>query len=173
MARDIIIEADKCLGCGSCELACAIFHSTSQNLFTAIREDPLPLSRIRVDIIGGEAFPTLCRHCEYAPCIDACMASAMHREEKGHLVLVDKERCVGCWMCVMVCPFTAIVVDSNQKKAVKCDKCPGEEVPWCVSWCPTNAIHYGEIEALGQAALRERAERFSLPLLGSTQHRKG
>ena len=159
MVRDIIIETDKCVGCGSCELACAIFHSFSQDLSTAIGETPLPISRIMVDSIGEEAFPTICHHCENPPCVDACMASAMHKEEGGSLVLVDKNKCVGCWMCVMVCPFAAVIHDNQHKKALKCDKCLGEEIPWCVGWCPTNAIRCGKTEDWSQTRARERVER--------------
>ncbi len=172
MARDIIIEADKCLGCGACELACAIYHSRSQNLFTAISEAPLPLSRIMVDSIGEEAFPTVCHHCENPPCVDACMASAMHREEGGSRVLVDEEKCVGCWMCVMVCPFAAVVNDKQRNKSVKCDKCLEEETPWCVSWCPTNAIHCGDTEDLLQVGARKRVERALLASHGGRKSRK-
>lgn len=157
MARDIIIEAEKCTGCGLCELACFLYHFTRQNPSNDIRKFPLPLSRIVIDWVRGQAFPTLCRHCQEPPCVDACMASAMHVGESGDIVLLDTEKCVGCWMCVMVCPFAAIIQDNQHKKAVKCDKCLSEKIPWCVSWCPENAIFCGEVEDLIQVRVRNRA----------------
>lgn len=65
----------------------------------------------------------------------------------------------------MVCPFGAVIPDKGARKARKCDKCPEEEVPWCVSWCPTEAISFVEAESLVQAGVRERARVF-LPAEG-------
>ena len=54
---------------------------------------------------------------------------------------VDKDACVGCKLCEKACPSNAIVVSSEDKKAVintalchQCIKC------WQV--CPKDAIHY-------------------------------
>ena len=55
---------------------------------------------------------------------------------------MDPEKCVGCWMCIMVCPIGAIYRDSEDKAAVKCDLCEGKEIPACVLSCPTNALLY-------------------------------
>jgi carbon-monoxide dehydrogenase iron sulfur subunit len=42
--KDIKIYCDisKCVGCRSCEIACAVEHSKSKDIFTAIKEVPLP-----------------------------------------------------------------------------------------------------------------------------------
>ena len=162
---DLLVDASKCLGCCSCELACAVYHSASRSLFASAEELSPSLSRIRVDLIEREPFPVVCHHCEHPPCVDACMSSAMHKPAEG-LVLVEEEKCVGCWMCVMVCPFGAVIPDKEAKKALKCDKCPEEEIPWCVSWCPTNAISFVEAEDLIRTGARERARQVFLPSAG-------
>ena len=65
--------------------------------------------------------------------------------EKTGAVLHNREQCVGCWMCVMVCPYGAIQRDLNGKKvASKCDLCMGKETPVCVTKCPNEALEYRE-----------------------------
>ena len=58
----------------------------------------------------------------------------------------DAGKCIGCWMCVMVCPFGGVSADPVGKKALKCDRCPDRTAagmdPACVSACPTKALLY-------------------------------
>ncbi len=153
-------------------MACAIYHSVSRSLFASIEEPSLPQSRIKVELVEREPFPVACHHCEHPPCVDACMSSAMHKAAEG-LILVDEEKCVGCWMCVMVCPFGAIIPDREAKKALKCDKCPEEKIPWCVSWCPTNAISFVEAEDLVRVGVQERVRQVFLPQAGGHKAEEG
>lgn len=69
----------------------------------------------------------------------------MHRKPDGGVVHHDPERCVGCWTCVMVCPFGVLTRDvANHCIAPKCDLCPGRSTPACVAACPNEALVYAE-----------------------------
>ena len=57
---------------------------------------------------------------------------------------VIKEKCTGCKMCTLACPFGNIVFSSNEKVAVKCELCDGE--PECVVFCPTGALTFTEAD---------------------------
>ena len=61
----------------------------------------------------------LCKHCEDAPCVDACIGESLQRGPNG-LVIQDEERCIGCFMCNMVCPHGAMKTLMSQEKAFKC-----------------------------------------------------
>ena len=75
----------------------------------------------------------------------------MHRDEETGAVLCDEDRCVGCWMCVMVCPFGAIQRNTvGNKAASKCDLCYGEEIPACVANCPNEALTFVEVTPDGE-----------------------
>jgi carbon-monoxide dehydrogenase iron sulfur subunit len=157
--KHIICQIEKCLGCGSCELACAVEHSQSRRLVEAIREAVLPKQRIRVELIddsgAGHRYRTLalqCRHCEDPVCVQACISGGIHRDEKTGDVLINPERCVGCWSCIMVCPFGVIVKHEGLHRALKCDHCPDRESPACVEACPTNALIYCERDEVRIAA---------------------
>ena len=57
---------------------------------------------------------------------------------------VDKERCAGCWTCILVCPFGAMRQDSKQRKTAECYLCEGENVSVFVANCPNEALVYVE-----------------------------
>ncbi len=144
--KQILVDVNKCLACKSCEIACAVIHSESNNLFGAVLQEKKPKQRVYVEAGEGISFPLQCRQCEEARCVQACMSGAMYRDAESGLVWNDPDRCVGCWMCVMVCPFGAILQDKEQKVAVKCDRCVDIQIPACVQACPTKAIKFTEID---------------------------
>ena len=146
--KQLYYDVKKCLGCKSCEIACSLAHSIIQDLFKAIKEEKLSLPRKRVFYSKGKNFPVSCRHCKDPKCVDACMARALIFDEKEGMVNHDETRCVGCWMCVMVCPYSAIRPDIKTKIPVRCDKCKDKDEPACVRACPTGAILWLEELAL-------------------------
>ena len=142
--KQLYYEVKKCLGCRSCEIACAVAHSLSGELYKALGEEKLSLPRKKVLACSGKNYPVSCRHCEDAKCVDACMAGALACDlEKGQ-VLYDPDRCVGCWMCVMVCPYGAIRPNIKDKIPLRCDKCIDKDETACVKACPTRAVIWQE-----------------------------
>jgi carbon-monoxide dehydrogenase iron sulfur subunit len=137
----IFVNPERCVACRTCEVVCALNRSSlSRKLPEAIYETPSPLPRVRVEPTGaGKGFPVQCRHCDDAPCLDACPAGALYRDEEG-LVLAHDGRCTGCWMCVMVCPFGAPQPFRHYRKILKCDRCKGLDIVYCVESCPTHAL---------------------------------
>ena len=144
--KEIFVRLVRCMGCHTCKLACAVEHSQCKSIFGAISEKPVPKSRVYVEWVPPDnRLPILCRHCEDAPCLEACITGAIYRDKKTGAVLCDEDKCVGCWMCIMVCPFGVILRNIERKKiASKCDLCMGEEIPVCVNNCPNEAIVYEE-----------------------------
>ncbi len=96
MSEAIMISIERCLGCKSCELACAVAHSQSKVLEDAIKESPGPQKRVTVESAGEFGVPMQCRHCEDAPCISICPTLAIQRYEAGGPVLIENQRCIGC-----------------------------------------------------------------------------
>ena len=154
--KEVLVRLDRCMGCRNCQLACAVEHSASRSLFGAIAEEEKPRYRIYVERGDGMNVPLTCRHCEPAPCIEACVAGALRRDERGAVVQVP-ERCVGCWTCIMVCPYGVVGRQVEQRVATKCDRCPDRDVPACVSSCPTKALVYAEAGEFGATVRKSLA----------------
>ena len=144
--KRIYAKEEYCIGCRLCEVHCLVQHSRSKKIIRVFREEmPDAMPRILVEEKGAVSFAVQCRHCEDAPCVDACMTGALQVNEADGAVLHDPGKCVGCWMCVMVCPYGAIQRDlRGDKIASKCDLCHGEEVPVCVANCPNEALVFEE-----------------------------
>jgi len=156
----IITDLKKCVGCHSCEIACAISRSKSGALLEAILEDPKPASRVKVLGIEGHSVPMQCHQCEDAPCASVCPTKALSRQAEDQPVLFNKELCIGCSSCVLVCPFGAIRKAPGGIMA-KCNLCwerlqKGEE-PACINACPTKARRLGKAELVAEEKLRRMA----------------
>lgn len=158
--QEILVKLDRCLGCKSCELACAVEHSETGELFSAIFEASPPVARVFVEAGEEFNFPLQCRHCEDPRCVKGCISGALYRDDATGLVHHDQERCVGCWMCVMTCPFGVITQDRLQKVALKCDRCPDRDVPACVRACPTKAMTMEEVPAYLKGQRKEFLTNF-------------
>jgi len=144
--KQLLVRSEICVGCKSCEIACAVAHSQAKTLFGAFLEPEPPRKRVFVETDGKVNVPLQCRQCSDMPCVHACMAGAMHRDPATGLVQVNIERCVGCWMCVMVCPFGAIT-EGPTRQAIKCDRCRELDYePACVAACPTKALQWIEVD---------------------------
>ncbi|MBC7334569.1 MAG: 4Fe-4S dicluster domain-containing protein, partial [Actinobacteria bacterium] len=104
-------------------------------------------SRVLVEEIGHNSFAIQCRHCEDAPCMEACISGAMRKNENTGVVVCDEDKCVGCWMCIMVCPYGVIKRSISERKvASKCDLCIDEDIPVCVKNCPNEALKFIDIK---------------------------
>jgi carbon-monoxide dehydrogenase iron sulfur subunit len=76
----IWVDKDKCLGCKSCELACAVERdSVSKALISAVAETPKPIARVGVFGPTGNSFPIPCRHCQVSLGSNAARSGAGHR----------------------------------------------------------------------------------------------
>jgi anaerobic carbon-monoxide dehydrogenase iron sulfur subunit len=146
-----------CVACHACEVACAVEHSDSRNLLSIIERGEFAFPRRLVQTVGsdtyrpafrGVAVSTGCQHCLPAPCVDACISGAMHKD--GDVTECNTDHCVGCWMCLMACPFGAITPTDT---AWKCDLCPerahisGRGRYACVEACPTEALLAREVQS--------------------------
>ncbi len=150
----IFCDIRKCVACKACELACAVEHSNSKALYASVKEVPPPKKRRRVSGSYGKTLSVGCQHCHDAPCVTACMSGALYKDSSG-VTLHSKEKCVGCWMCIMVCPFGAIERRIEEKVAIKCDLCPDREDFACAAACPTGALFAGTIDEFEKKIIKK------------------
>lgn len=157
--KTIVVNLDKCMGCRSCEIACALWRdSPTQVLIKATREVPKPVTRVRVRGDGdGAPIPIRCTQCEDAPCAYACPSQALQQLPGGGVTL-DTSRCVGCFMCTVVCPFGAVIPLADRLSVLKCDGCLDMEEAACMRACPTGAIQYID-ERVCERSVVERGTR--------------
>ena len=162
MNRFILADAQKCIGCRTCEVACVVSHQQDQDCSGVSATHFAP--RIRVVKNDDISTATLCRQCEDAPCANVCPEGAIRRENS--VWRVDQRRCIGCKSCMIACPYgamTVMLVDDGVQ-ALKCDLCSHrEEGPACVAACPTQALHCMEPVELERISA-ERRRRTALAM---------
>ncbi|MEA3366879.1 MAG: FAD-dependent oxidoreductase, partial [Planctomycetota bacterium] len=156
MSKIIACRVERCLGCRSCEIACALEHSTSKTLRGAVRESPRPQRRVTVEMAGRHSLPLQCRHCEDAPCVAVCPTGAIHREEASGLIRVNEDLCIGCKLCTLVCPLGVLRMSERGRSSLKCDQCIDRQTegrqPACVEACPTHALQLVEADEVQDEA---------------------
>lgn len=161
----LIVNPEHCTACKTCELACAVAHTQSGSLIGAILANEGLFPRNRVVEIVEVTLPTQCRQCEDAPCVKVCPTGATYRTKD--YTAVNPNLCIACKLCMMVCPFGAIQIATQQvgertkRVAVKCDICVDRlGGPACVEACPTKAISVAHPDAVMEIAMHTSTERY-------------
>jgi formate dehydrogenase iron-sulfur subunit len=158
--RALLLSPELCIGCRGCQTACKSWNQlpgiATKN--TGSTQNPPDLEPAAYNIIRYSEIPSQtagvrwlfvsrrCMHCGDAGCMKICPApGALYRTKEG-AVAFNKDKCIGCKLCVAACPFDVPRYDENNK-VEKCHLCfdrlaAGLE-PACAKVCPTNAIRYG------------------------------
>ena len=153
-----VIDIAICNGCHCCQISCKDEHVA--NDWTPYAK-PQPdtgqfwikqneFVRGTVPKVKVHYLPILCMHCDEAPCMASCPATAdANYKRQDGLVIIDPAKCTGCKSCVDACPYHVIDFNENLNIAQKCTGCAhlldsGWKEPRCADACPTLAIKFGE-----------------------------
>ena len=144
----LVVDLDGCIGCHACEVACK-------------NENGVALGEYwnRVIQVGPHGtFPDLeqywlpvqCQQCENPSCVSVCPTGASYVDSDTGMVLIDKEKCIGCKYCMMACPYGVRSWNKKETKVEKCTLCGQLTAtglqPACVSSCCGNARFYGDLD---------------------------
>ena len=109
MRFGMVIDLQRCVGCGACAFACKAENNTRDRAdgqsfnwadFVMKTEGTFPN-------VSHWVMPVLCNHCTDAPCVAACPVEpkVMYKTPEG-VTMHDHERCIGCRMCQNACPYS-------------------------------------------------------------------
>ena len=140
--KRVYVNEQWCLGCHLCEYNCAFANSGLTDMVKALKDKPI-YPRVHIEHSGDITYAVSCRHCKDPLCVKSCIAGAINKQDG--IVKIDKNKCVGCLTCVLVCPYGA-VRPGPTGVAQKCELCLENSCgePACVKGCPNNAIVYEE-----------------------------
>lgn len=140
--KRVFVNEKWCLGCRLCEYNCAYANSGVKDMIKALKGKNI-YPRVRIEGEDGITYAVSCRHCTDPICVKSCISAAI--SIKDGAVTIDHDKCVGCFTCVLVCPYGAI--GRGETGAVqKCELCLENMsgYPACVQGCPNRAIVYEE-----------------------------
>jgi len=135
----LVIDLQKCDRCQSGNTSCTV----SCGYHDRLNVEDHGLSGLR----ERATFALVCRRCNSASCINACVFDALERGPEG-IIKRHNMRCVSCKMCAHACPFGTIYIDMLSFYQVNCDLCldqPDTE-PLCVASCPHGALEFRVID---------------------------
>lgn len=140
--KRVYVNEQWCLGCHLCEYNCAFANSGETDMVKALKGKSI-YPRIYVEGEEQIHFAVSCRHCEDPLCVKSCISGALSK--KDGVVCIDKNKCVGCLTCILVCPYGAMTQGASGA-VQKCELCLENScgAPACVKGCPNRAIVYEE-----------------------------
>lgn len=168
----MVIDTRLCVGCMDCVVACKTENDVPEgyNRDWITEEARGEFPHVRLEIRSER-----CNHCDRPPCVHCCPTGASHTAEGG-VVLVTKDKCIGCKACLAACPYDARFVHPRGY-VDKCTFCQHRvargQLPACVSVCPTHCMHFGDVDdpqSEVSRLLRSRAQHALLPEAGCRPH---
>jgi len=172
MNRFVFADSNKCIGCRTCEVACAISHQEESG--GTLEHASCFSPRLKLVKTVDVSAPIMCRQCDDAPCAQVCPNNAIVRED-GYIKVIQS-RCIGCKTCMIACPYGAMNVVTAMASgatghsalfqrevpvslALKCDLCAHKESgPECMRVCPTGAITLIDANKLEKTNQSKREE---------------
>lgn len=163
----ILYDSTRCVGCQSCEYACAEANNLPEpvgapEIGVLRKTDETRRTVVNAyDTSKGEVYvKRQCMHCNQPACGAACLTQAMHKTKEGP-VIWRGDKCMGCRYCMVSCPFDIPKFEyhSPNPKITKCDMCFNRlqegQLPACVENCPAEALVFGpRIELIKEARRR-------------------
>ena len=111
----MVIDVDRCTGCGACMVACAAENNVPPAAPRATARTgitPMLVHRVS-NRVGGEGrqeafLPVTCMQCEHeTPCVTVCPQQAVQLDPATGIVMQMPQRCLGCRYCMAACPYHA------------------------------------------------------------------
>ena len=121
----MVIDLQKCTGCGACTISCKNENNVQTGFAWAYR---IAKTEGKFPNVKYNYIPTLCNHCEHAPCVRICPTKAMHKAE-ADITMHDPEKCIGCKSCIAACPY--VVISRNSREPHKLWKNNNELIKGC------------------------------------------
>lgn len=162
MAKAVLVDIPKCIGCGSCTVACKLWNKLEfddknpavgpNSQLTDTNWTSVKLNKVNCKDSQQPLWRFVkqqCFHCLEPACASSCFSKALQKTKEGPVIYYP-DLCVGCRYCMIACPFSIPKYEWQRSFPLvsKCQMCATKtalgEAPACVSVCPTMALKYDD-----------------------------
>src|SRR5450759_3154077 len=142
MQMRTFLKSELCVGCHACETACKMENDIELGpRWIKVRSIAVEQKPSEWKVVSR---PVKCDHCSDSPCFRICPVQALRRTDNG-TIQVDSDKCIGCKLCLLMCPFSVPTFDSHYRMT-KCHQCENRVSaglrPACVDACPMGALEF-------------------------------
>lgn len=170
------VDLEYCIGCHACTMACKSENNTpvgvDYNRVIEVEEGEFKDSKKSPDV-RVYFVPMPCMHCGQPACMAACPVGAITKRKEDGIVLINKDKCIGCRYCAWACPYGAPQFNAEAKVMEKCTLCVHRVEkglkPACVDTCVAKTRFFGELNALTDYINRQKAAKRASVGAGGTQ----
>jgi len=158
-------DADKCLKCWACELACQQWRGIKPG--TVKLRQVTEVTRGSYPNVRRVFLSLSCRHCAKPPCAAACPTGAITKRSEDGIVVVESQKCIGCRTCLEACPFGVprYAEDGTMQKCDMClDRLAAGQRPICAETCPTGALFWDTLPEIARRAGLKGANKIASAL---------
>lgn len=168
--KSILVDTSKCTACRGCQVACKQWKGLPavKTKQTGTYQNPPDLSAQTLKLVrfseglkgNGKPFwyffSEQCRHCIEPPCVDTIAGyapdGATRDKATGAVLFGPKSKEAPFEEVRTSCPYNIPRQDAKTRALVKCNLCidriANNRVPSCVLSCPTEAMVFGERDAI-------------------------
>lgn len=136
MPKKLVGIPEKCTGCHTCELACAIANFGEANIAK---------SRIKVHTNVNSSVTHTIKVCtqtgEAAKAIKNCSKEAITWNKEENKIEVNEDECPEAQEYLKECPADSVFKHEDVSYPLVCNLSLA-----CVKWCPTGALKVKEVE---------------------------
>lgn len=165
----IYSDPDRCIKCWACQVACKQWHGIKAG--TTTRRRVIENTSGTFPDVQRVFYSLSCMHCEKPACAEVCPAGAITKRDEDGIVVVDRDKCIGCHYCYFACPYG--IPDYDDAGMDKCDLClslgtddQDRPTPHCVQTCPTQALYFGTQDEINAVLDKKTAAQAAVSTQG-------
>lgn len=173
MAKAVLVDITRCMGCRGCQVSCKQWHE-QQGLKTVFKGELTNPAELNVETYTTVHFVEAVNNklpvwsfvkeqCHQPACVAVCPVGALEANADGAVTRTTAACLKGCTACIEACPFNIPKRDEAARNpdVQKCNFCDERitagDMPACIKACPSEALYFDDRDKVAAEAKKRMA----------------